>query len=521
MQKNIVILGGGTAGWIMAARLAAERLMIDAVPVAITLVESSDVPTIGVGEGTWPSMRGTLEKIGIREAEFLQFCQATFKQGSRFINWRTGATDNTGNTHNTGNTDSYDHPFTVPPMTSGVSIGATFQQTKPQLSFSHWVCIQSHAMDAKCAPKQLHTPDYAGVLNYGYHLDAGKFAQLLKMHAVDRLGVKHVIAHFKTADIDSEGHITALNLADGVKLKGDFFIDASGTHNQLIGGVLPSEFISLSDVSPNDRALAIPVPYVGKDEAIHSATLSTAQEAGWIWDIGLQHRRGVGYVYSSKFSTEARARDVLANYVAAINPEVDPSTARQLIINPGYRATPWIGNCVAIGMAAGFIEPLEASALVMVELAAAYLCEHLPAPSRALNGIAARYNQLFAERWSRIRDFLQLHYLLSDRRDTAYWRHVTESVPATDRLQNLLEEWRYRDPVLNDFGHFMELFPSASYQYVLLGMQPSYLTMRYARTNGKKAELLKEIENLMVKRDHYLAHLPGNRDYFNQSKEQQ
>ena len=513
MQKNIVILGGGTAGWIMAARLAAERLSIDTVPVAITLVESSDVPTIGVGEGTWPSMRGTLEKIGIREGEFLEYCQATFKQGSRFINWRAG----TGDSH----CDRYDHPFTVPPSVAGTSLGASFQLVASQSTFSHWACLQSHVMDAQCAPKQLHTPDYAGVLNYGYHLDAGKFAQLLKTHAVDRLGVKHVIGHFKTASFDDDGNITSLNLADETVVNGDFFIDASGTHNQLIGGVLASEFISLSDVSPNDRALAISIPYANHSYAIQSATLSTAQEAGWIWDIGLQHRRGVGYVYSSAFSTEERAREVLADYVATINSGVDVSAARQLSIKPGYRATPWVGNCVAIGMAAGFIEPLEASALVMVELAATYLCEHLPATATALKGIAERYNQLFSERWGRIRDFLQLHYVLSDRRDTAYWRYVTESIPVTDKLNSLLEEWRYRDPILSDFGHFMELFPAASYQYVLLGLQPSYSTVRFVRSNGKQTELLKEIENLLVKREHYLAHLPSNRDYFNHLKEKQ
>lgn len=509
MQKKIVILGGGTAGWIMAARLAAERQQIDGMPISITLVESSDIPTIGVGEGTWPSMRGTLEKIGIRESEFLQFCQATFKQGSRFINWRAG------------HSDSYDHPFTIPPMVAGASLGANFQQAGSPQSFSHWVCLQSHMMDAKRAPKQLHTPDYAGVLNYGYHLDAGRFAQLLKMHAVDRLGVKHIIGNFQSAALDGKDQIIALNLADGTVLDGDFFIDASGTHNQLIGGVLTSEFISLNHVSPNDRALAIPVPYINQNDAIHSATLSTAQEAGWIWDIGLQNRRGVGYVYSSEFSTEERAREVLARYVATINSDIDVSAARQLIIKPGYRAAPWVGNCVAIGMAAGFIEPLEASALVMVELAAAYLCENLPATSVALKGIADRYNLLFNERWERIRDFLQLHYLLSERRDTAYWRYVTESVPATDRLNNLLEEWHYRDPVLNDFGHFMELFPSASYQYVLLGMQPNFLTPRFSRANEKRTELLKEIENLQVKREHYLAHLPGNREFFDQLKEKQ
>lgn len=507
MQRNIVILGGGTAGWIMAARLAAESISIESKPVAITLVESSDVPTIGVGEGTWPSMRDTLEKIGIAESEFLQFCNASFKQGSRFINWREGCGE------------SYDHPFTLPPGSVKASRGAAYQALNPSISFSHWLCLQSHAIDAGIAPKQLQTPDYAGVLNYGYHLDAGKFAQLLKMHAVDRLGVRHVIGHFKAADINDEGLISALNLVDGTKLEADFFIDASGTHNQLIGGALPSEFASLADVSPNDRALAIPIVYPNADDSIQSATLSTAQEAGWIWDIGLQHRRGVGYVYASAFSTEERARDILADYIAKINKDVSVADARQLTIKPGYRLTPWVGNCVAVGMSAGFIEPLEASALVMVELTASYLCENLPAPKSALKGIALRYNQLFTERWGRIRDFLQLHYILSNRRDTAYWRHVTEDIPFTERLKNLLEEWRYRDPVLNDFGHFMELFPSASYQYVLMGMQPSYMTPSVSRVNNKNNELLKEIESVMAKLDGYLTHLPSNRNYFHKLQE--
>jgi hypothetical protein len=224
-------------------------------------------------------------------------------------------------------------------------------------------------------------------------------------------------------------------------------------------------------------------------------------------------------VYSSAFSSEERAREVLADYIAKIDKDISVADVRKLVINPGYRLTPWVGNCVAVGMSAGFIEPLEASALVMVELTTSYLCENLPAPNSSLEGIAQRYNQLFTERWSRIRDFLQLHYLLSDRRDTAYWRHVTENIPATDRLKNLLDEWRYRDPVPNDFGHFMELFPAASYQYVLMGMQPSYITPAVSRADWKNKELEKEIENLMAKRDHYLTHLPSNRNYFNKLKD--
>jgi flavin-dependent dehydrogenase len=502
MQKRVIILGGGTAGWIVAARLAAEGLSVDGLPLAITLIESADIPTIGVGEGTWPSMRTTLERIGISEKEFLNACQATFKQGSRFVNWRSG------------NGESYDHPFTVPTGMGRFALGKAYSSQKPSLSFSHWSSLQSHIIDAGCVPKQLQTPEFAGVFNYGYHLDAGRFAELLKKHAVERLDVTHCIGHFSTAVFDDKGWLSGLLLDDGRCIGGDFFVDASGTHNKLIGGLLESRFVSLSDVSPNDRAFALPVTYADAASPIASATLSTAQDAGWIWDIGLQHRRGIGYVYSSAFTDDTRALDTLSNYVQKINPAADVGNARQLTINPGYRTQPWINNCVAIGMASGFIEPLEASALVMVELAAAYLCEHLPAPDYVLPAIANRYNALFAERWSRIRDFLQLHYRLSQRRDSAYWRTVTEEIALSDRLTDLLEEWKLRDPVLNDFGHHMELFPPASYLYVLLGMVPDYVRNSVQKKSDGLASLLVEVADAERKRAHYLKHLPDNRSYF-------
>lgn len=503
MQKRVVILGGGTAGWIVAARLAAEGLSVDGQPVAITLIESSDVPTIGVGEGTWPSMRSTLEKIGIPEKEFLHVCLAAFKQGSRFVNWCKGQGE------------AYDHPFTIPVGMGRHALGKTFSKQNSAIDFSHWACLQSAMIDAGKSPKQPQTPDYAGVFNYGYHLDAGRFADLLKRHAVDRLGVTHCIGHFSSAELDEKGWISALLLNDSRRIEGDFFIDASGTHNKLIGGFIESPFISLKDVSPNDSALALPVAYTDAASPIESATLSTAQDAGWIWDIGLQHRRGTGYVYASAFTDDQAALDTLAVYARNINPAVDVSTARKLMINPGYRARPWVNNCVAVGMASGFIEPLEASALVMVELTASYLCEHLPAPTAAFEGIAARYNALFTERWSRIRDFLQLHYHLSERRDTAYWKAVTEDIPLSDRLSGLLEEWKYRDPVLNDFGHYMELFPPASYLYVLLGMRPQHLQNSVGKKTDGATQLLADIAANEQKRAHYLAHLPDNRSYFN------
>lgn len=509
MQKRVVILGGGTAGWIVAARLAAEGLAVNGQPVTVTLIESADVPTIGVGEGTWPSMRTTLERIGISEHEFLSVCQASFKQGSRFTNWRSG----------TG--ESYDHPFTTPVGMGQFALGKAYSSLETPVSFSHWSCLQSHLIDTHHAPKQIQTPDYAGVFNYGYHLDAGLFAGLLKDHAVERLGVKHQIGHFASAELDDKGWITRLLLTDGQTVEGDFFIDASGTHNKLIGGVLESSFVSLSDVSLNDRALALPVDYPDAMSPIESATLSTAQDAGWIWDIGLQHRRGTGYVYASSFTDDAAAFDTIKAYAVKINPATDTSRVRQLIIKPGYHPRPWIKNCVAVGMASGFIEPLESSALVMVELAVAYLCEHLPAPDSALEAIADRYNANFNERWSRIRDFLQLHYRMSQRRDTAYWRAVTEEVPLSDRLTHLLEEWKYRDPVLNDFGHHMELFPPASYLYILLGLVPNYPRNIVEKKSDGKASLLAEVAANEQKLPRFRAHLPDNRTYLTKIKHHQ
>lgn len=500
MQKRIIILGGGTAGWMAAARIAAEKIRIHDESINITLIESDVIPTIGVGEGTWPSMRSTLNQIGIPEKEFLNFCNASFKQGSRFVNWRD-------------ENSVYDHPFSLPDLPLKTAAGRAFTLDNSGLAFDHWACLQSDMVDNFRCPKQKQTPDYAGVFNYGYHLDAGLFAQLLRRYAVEKYGVTHVVGNFSNAIMSADGSIASLCLDDGRQFEADFFIDASGTHNALIGGVLESEFVSLGEVSPNNRALALPVSYAEENSPIESATLSTAQSAGWIWDIGLQHRRGIGYVYSDTFISEDRARQELDNYAKKINPAACSSGARLLKINPGYRRKPWVKNCVAIGMASGFIEPLEASALVMVELAITWLCEHLPVDVDALDNLSARYNELFTTRWGRIRDFLQLHYHLSSRRDTNYWKTVTQDIPLSDRLTGLLKEWRHRDPSLNDFGNYMELFPAASYQYVLLGMQPDFMSRSVSRGEIDFRDTQEHLRANRQKLPHYLANLPSNRDY--------
>lgn len=452
--KQVVIVGGGTAGWLSACLLAARR-----PELAITLVEAPDIPTIGVGEGTWPTMRETLATIGIAEAEFLSQCDASFKQGSRFDGWVDGSAQ-----------DSYLHPFTPPPPGDMAAMLQAWRTQAPELSFAALMTPQAAACDESLAPRQRAMPDYAGALNYGYHLDAGKFAALLKRHATTRLGVTHVSAQVTAVADDEVGNIASLRLHDGRELAGDFFIDCSGLAAILIGDHCAVPWVDRSDVSFNDSALAVQVP-VEPGSAIASQTIGTAHEAGWIWDIALPTRRGIGCVFSSRFMDDERAEDVLRNYIAARLPSADLQALRprKLTFSTGHRERFWQGNCLAVGLSAGFIEPLEASAIVTIELSIKALAENFPRRSGTMGLLAGRFNELFCYRWDRIVEFLKLHYVLS-RRPAPYWLAQRDPATVPARLAECLELWRDQPPSVWDLPRLDELFCAASQQYVLYGM---------------------------------------------------
>lgn len=452
--EQVVIVGGGTAGWLSACLLAARR-----PELSITLVEAPDIPTIGVGEGTWPTMRETLATIGIAEAEFLSQCDAAFKQGSRFDGWVDG-----------GERDSYLHPFMPPPSGDMAGMLAAWQAEAPQQPFASAMTPQAIACAESLAPRQRAMPDYAGALNYGYHLDAGKFAALLKRHATTRLGVTHMAAQVTSVANDASGNIAYLHLQDGSELGGDFFIDCSGLAAVLIGGHCGVPWIDRSDVSFNDSALAMQVP-VEPGSAIASQTIGTAHEAGWIWDIALPTRRGIGCVFASRFMDDARAEEVLRAYVAAKVPGADLSSLRprKLTFSTGHRERFWQGNCLAVGLSAGFIEPLEASAIVTIELSIKALVENFPRRAETMGLLADRFNELFRYRWDRIVEFLKLHYVLS-RRAEPYWLAQRDPATIPPRLAECLELWRDQPPSAWDFPRMDELFCAASQQYVLYGM---------------------------------------------------
>jgi len=500
--RKVVIVGGGTAGWLAACRLAASA----GASLDVTLIESPEVATIGVGEGTWPTIRHTFEAIGLSESEVLLQCDASFKQGSRFDGWRDGGPD-----------DRYYHPF-VPPAADPGAVAAIWRDTDGPAPFAYAAGPQPVVCDLNLAPRQRAMPDYAGALNYAYHLDAAKLAALLKRHATQRLGVRHVADHVTGVVAAANGDADAVATRNHGAVAGDLFIDCSGQAALLIGGHCATRFIDRGTALFNDRALAVQVP-VPADSDIASATVATAHMAGWIWDIGLPARRGVGCVYSSAHIGDDVALDRLHAYLRRTAPWTDPSalTPRRLAFRSGHRDRFWVGNVLAIGQAAGFLEPLEASAIVMVELALDTLVQGFPRTRATMDGHAGRFNALFRYRWDRIVDFLKLHYVLS-RRDDAYWRDHRDAASIPERLADLLGLWTDRAPCDLDLPQAHEVFPAASYAYVLYGMGFAAPMDGPVPVPGRPAAA-RAMAQAAQRARALAAGLPGNRTYLDALRE--
>ncbi len=506
--RKVVIVGGGSAGWLTCAVLAAEHCANAENGMEITLIESPDVATIGVGEGTWPTMRGTLRKTGIKETDFFRECDASFKQGAKFAKWVTGADD-----------DAYYHPLVLPQGYQDINLAPFWFEHADKMSFADAVCFQSHICEKGLAPKQNTTPEYAHVANYAYHLDAGKFGVFLQKHCTQKLGARHILDHVTGIRSHENGDIAALQTKQHGELEGDLFIDCTGFKSLLLGKHYGIPFKSCKSVLFNDTALAMQVPYPEADSPIASHTISTAQSAGWIWDIGLPTRRGIGAVYSSDHTSQDQAEQELRNYVRAIiGDKVDSLNPRKIDINPGHREVFWHKNCVAVGLAAGFLEPLEASALVLVELSAAMISEQMPATRGVMDIVAKRFNEKFQYRWDRIIDFLKLHYVLTKRTDSDYWIDNCRPETIPDELQALLELWRHQPPWHQDFTHVDEVFPSASYQYVLYGMEfemAKRATQRRSLNEKLAQQHLQKNQELTQK---LLRGLPSNRELIEKIK---
>lgn len=466
-NNHILIVGGGTAGWLSAAILAKNLNAKEDNGVKITLVESPNIPILGVGEGTWPNLRATLHKIGISETDFIRECDATFKQGAEFVNWKTTPVANEKH--------SYYHPLsTVSHSSYDFNLAPYWlqQNSETRLPYDRAVASQARICDAGLAPKQIVMPEYSAAQEYAYHLNANKFAALLKRHCTENLGVHFISANVTDIVLNDEAFITHVKTdhenIDYQTINADFFVDCSGTKGLIIKETYHIGWHDISDVIFNDTALAVQVPYRDENKPISTHTIATAQDAGWIWDIGLQTRRGVGHVYSSKYTTEEKAKQQLIDYIG--DDFTDDLMIRKIPLHHGYHEKFWHKNSVAIGMSAGFVEPLEASAIFLFDAAANMLAAQFPRDKSQMAYAEQKFNQQLTMRMERTVEFIKLHYCISQRRDSQYWIDNCDSASIPEHLQQRLAFWQTQPPTKYDFDNAWEPFNLDSYLYVLYGL---------------------------------------------------
>lgn len=458
LVRDIIIVGGGTAGWIAAAYLAKRLNSASPDGVRVTVIEAPDIPPIGVGEGSFPSLRKTLEVIDIDEAELIRECSATFKQGIRFNDWLI-APSATARHH-------YFHPFQLSDDHDGLDLlpywllGAA-----GEVAWASANTVQQVAADACLAPKLAQHPPYRGPLAYAYHFDAALLGRLLRRRAVE-LGVTHVVDTVTSVQLGDDGAIAELACRDSGTHRAGLYVDCTGFRAQLIGQALDVPFQSRRAELFTNRAVAIQLPYQSTQSPVPSQTFATAQRAGWIWDIGLHERRGTGYVYSTDHCSDDDAERTLRDY---LGPDAERSNARRLDFETGYRTAQWHKNCVALGLSAGFIEPLEATGIGFAEIAVMNLVNLFPWNGQ-MEVSARQFNEIMVRRYDHVVDFIKLHYCLSRRDDDPFWRDNRKTSTISDSLRERLERWRYRAPAFMDVDLNHDVFLAENWQYVLYGM---------------------------------------------------
>ena len=415
---EIVVLGGGTAGW-MAACLFAK-----AWPAArVTLVESPDVAIVGVGEGSTPHLRTLFGTLGIAEDAWMTVANATYKTGIRFVGW--GGPD----------TPSYFHPFpsaidlhTEPAFHSAALARRTGMAVDANPDRFFLNTLLAERCLAPVAPR-----NFPFEIGYGYHFDARLIGEVLRRDALAR-GVVHRTGHVDHVEVDAAGDVAALRLTGGEKLSGDLFIDSTGFRAVIASGALGVRHRSYGEVLFNDRAVVIATPT--EETGPEPYTTATALCAGWAWRIPLTNRIGNGYVYSSQFAEPDAAERTLRAHLGVSS----AATARHLMMRVGRLETSWTGNCLAIGLAQGFLEPLEATALHLTQTTIEAFIDAWRNGDGTLRH-RDMFNAAIARRWDGIRDYIACHYRMNRRQDTPYWRACAAIDPPSEALKAVITAW--------------------------------------------------------------------------------
>ena len=451
MPKKIVILGGGTAGW-MAANLFVRKW--DKEQVAVSLVESPDIGIIGVGEGSTPFLERFFRILDIADAEWMPRCNATYKLGISFAGWSPAS-----------GIDSYSHPFLsqVDHFTERAfatnchtrRLGLDVN-TQPDDFF-----INSLLVEERKGP---HAPEnFPFIIGHGYHFDAGLLGQYLGELAVSR-GATHVQTKIVDVEMAGDGNIAALLSEDGARVEADIFVDCTGFASLLMQKTLGVKFESFKSNLFNDAAVVMPTP---AEENPRPETISYAMSNGWCWKIPLTNRFGNGYVYSSDHISADDAETELRTFLGTLDGDED---ARHLKMNVGQLEKHWENNCIALGLSQGFIEPLEATALLLVQQAIEMFVTRYEKGKFSAE-FRDDYNAKVHERFERVRDYIVAHYKLNTRDDTDYWKANRDNMELSQSLRQILDVWYRREDLGKEIDrqNLESHFTSASWHCLLSG----------------------------------------------------
>jgi 2-polyprenyl-6-methoxyphenol hydroxylase-like FAD-dependent oxidoreductase len=479
--KSVVIVGGGTAGW-MTAMILANALIRKGVEISV--LESPAVDIIGVGEGSTPWLRGFFDSLNIQESEWMPECNATYKCGITFDKWSTKP-----------GFESYFHPFAS--MLDNLTMTQFVHNAQARVNRAdvhahpNRFFIASRLADAHMAP--IPANNFPFDVWYGYHFDSMLLGRFLHRKAVAR-GVKYRSCHVTHVNLNDRGDIASVSTQEGETISADFFVDCTGFASLLIGKALSTPFVSFSSNLFNDAAIAMPTPM---DEFVPSQTVSTAMKHGWAWKIPLTSRYGNGYVYSSSFCSADQAEHELRATLGLLESD---TPARHLKMRIGRVAKHWNRNCLAVGLSQGFIEPLEATALLFIQKTALGIVECLEQGDLS-EAAHDRFNQRVNEHFEGTRDYIVTHFKTNSRTDTDYWRANAANLNISDPLKRLYNRWMSGNSIAPEVKESIgNAYPVFSWYCIMTGMGifPDQKDLRPANA-GENRYSMAEIDNLLAR----------------------
>lgn len=461
--KKIIIVGGGTAGWMTASYL--QKALQE---VKITLIEAPTIPRIGVGEATVPNLQPVFfDFLGIPENEWMQGCNAAFKGAVKFINWKSDPAS--------GKNDHFYHPFGIVPNCDNIPLTHYWALKRksgytPPVDYSCF--IEPSLLDEKRAPKAF---DGTRVTRYAWHFDAQLVADYLKNLSVG-WGVEHVLDHIDGATFKSDGSIDAVKTKSGATYSGDLFIDCTGYRGLLINKAMQEPFLDMSDHLLCDSAVATQVPNDDERNGIEPYTSAIAMRAGWTWKIPMLTRFGTGYVYSSKFASQDEATE---EFLRLWNLNGN-TKLNQIRFRVGRNRRAWVKNCVSIGLSSCFLEPLESTGIYFIYAAIYQLVRHFPDKSFS-PGLIDGFNREIASMFDDSRDFIQAHYLATPRQDTPFWKANKHDLVQSDNVKEKMETYDAGLPINMPFVdedtyyrrfevEFKNYWTNGSYYCILAGL---------------------------------------------------